>query len=195
VIKQSRFVTTVTHAGTEEDAKGFVRRIREEFPDAGHTCWAYVVGPPGSTMAVGMSDDGEPRGTAGKPMLSVLTNCGVGDIAATVTRYWGGVKLGKGGLVRAYSGGVQQALREVPLAEFVRRVTLRVVIDYGAVTPFQRMLLEHEVDVVSEAFGEKAVYELALPDTYEDRFRTSVVDLTNGQAVICRTGCPSAEDT
>ena len=88
-IKRSRFITTVAYTPTPEDARAFIDRVRAEFPDAGHNCWAYVAGPPGSTLTVGMSDDGEPRGTAGKPMLSVLLNSGVGDLAAVVTRYWG----------------------------------------------------------------------------------------------------------
>lgn len=188
VIKHSRFITTVTHAETEEDAKSFVQQVREEFPDAGHNCWAYVVGPPGSTLTVGMSDDGEPRGTAGKPMLAVLTNCGIGDIAAVVTRYWGGVKLGKGGLVRAYSGGVQQALRSLQLTEFVQRVRLTVEIDYPSVTSFQRMLPDYEVEVSTEAFGERAVYVIELPDTRVEAFETAVVDLTNGKADIAQDG-------
>lgn len=186
VIKHSRFITTATHVSTEEEAKAFLQAIRDEFADAGHNCWAYVVGSPGSTMTVGMSDNGEPRGTAGKPMLAVLMNSGIGDVAAVVTRYWGGVKLGKGGLVRAYSGGVQQALREMKLGEFVRRLSVRVEIDYAAVTMFKRMLPDYEIEVESETFGEKVVYQVALPDTRLEAFEKATVDLTNGTATIGR---------
>ena len=118
-IKRSRFIATLGYTPTREEARAFVDRVRAEFQDASHTCWAFLVGPPGSTVTVGMSDDGEPHGTAGRPMLNVLHHSGVGDLTAVVTRYFGGTKLGKGGLVRAYSGGVQRALE---LEAFMERV-------------------------------------------------------------------------
>ena len=115
-IKRSRFITTVAHTPTLEDARTFVSQLKEEFADASHNCWAYVIGPPGSTSHIGMSDDGEPHGTAGKPMLTVLLHSGVGNICAVVTRYFGGTLLGKGGLVKAYSGGIKLALEDLPRA-------------------------------------------------------------------------------
>ena len=113
-IQRSRFITTLAHTPTLDEARAFVQQMKAEFGDASHNCWAYVVGPPGSSAQIGMSDDGEPHGTAGKPMLTVLLHADVGDVTAVVTRYFGGTKLGKGGLVRAYSGGVQQALATLP---------------------------------------------------------------------------------
>ncbi|MEZ4581855.1 MAG: YigZ family protein [Caldilineaceae bacterium] len=112
-----------------------------------------MVGPPGSTGQVGMSDAGEPHGTAGRPMLTVLQHSDVGDIVAVVTRYFGGTLLGKGGLVKAYSGGVQLALASAPRTERVPRATVAVVIDYSAVTLFQRMAPDFEVDVEQEEYG------------------------------------------
>ncbi|HEX5751256.1 MAG TPA: YigZ family protein [Archangium sp.] len=85
-LERSRFITTVAPAPTVEEAKAFIARVREEFPDANHNCWAYVVGPPGSTGMAGMSDDGEPHGTAGRPMLTALLHGNVGDVAVVVTR-------------------------------------------------------------------------------------------------------------
>src|SRR5215217_5406636 len=118
-IERSKFVTTVAPAPTIDDAQAFLAAMRAEFPDATHNCWAYVVGPPGSTTRIGMSDDGEPHGTAGRPMLTMLLHGGLGDVAAVVTRYYGGTKLGTGGLVRAYGGAVQEALLGLPRAERV----------------------------------------------------------------------------
>jgi uncharacterized YigZ family protein len=91
--------------------------MRSEFADASHNCFAFLAGPPGSTAQMGMSDDGEPSGTAGRPMLAVLQGSGVGDIAVVATRYYGGTKLGTGGLVRAYAGGVKSVLASLPLRE------------------------------------------------------------------------------
>ena len=142
-IKRSRFITTVGPAPTLEAARAFIAQVSAEFADASHNCWAYVVGPPGSTSQVGMSDAGEPHGTAGRPMLNVLLHSGVGDIVAVVTRYFGGTLLGTGGLVKAYSGGVQLGLQTLPVVEKVAMAEVMVVIDYSAVTPFQRLLPDY----------------------------------------------------
>ena len=107
-IKRSRFICTAAHVTSPEEAKAFIDQIREEFSDARHNCWAFAAGAPGATAQVGMSDDGEPHGTAGRPMLTVLLHCGVGEIAVVVTRYFGGILLGTGGLIRAYQGTAEQ---------------------------------------------------------------------------------------
>ncbi len=186
-IKRSRFITTLEYTSTVEEARGFVDRIRAEFSDASHTCWAYLVGPPGSSGTVGMSDDGEPHGTAGRPMLGVLHHSGVGDVAAVVTRYFGGTKLGKGGLVRAYSGGVQAALKKLPLAERIVYERLAVVIGYASVEPFQRLLPEFEAEVENEVYGADVDFRLKLPRERVSAFKAALVDLTHGQIIIEET--------
>jgi uncharacterized YigZ family protein len=161
-----------------------IAQISEEFADASHNCWAYLVGPPGSTAQIGMSDDGEPHGTAGRPMLTVLLHSGIGDIVAVVTRYFGGTLLGKGGLVRAYSGGVQGALATLPVMEKIPKATLTLIIDYSNVTPLQRMLPDYEVEVLDEDYAADVTYSLALPVEHVDRFVADLANLTNGQAVV-----------
>ena len=169
-------------AGTVEEARAFIKEVRTEYASAGHNCWAHVVGPPGSTAQAGLSDDGEPHGTAGRPMLTVLTHSGVGDIAAVVTRFWGGVKLGKGGLVRAYSGGVKLALECLPRVEKTPKSTLEIVIGYSEVTRFQRMLPEYEAELVCQQYAVDVCYQLSMPTRHVERFSASLADLTNGQA-------------
>src|SRR4051812_12319940 len=127
-IERSRFICTLARVQAAADAHVFVREMNEEFADATHNCWAFVAGPPGSANQIGMSDDGEPHGTAGRPMLTVLTHCGVGEIAAVVTRYYGGTKLGTGGLVKAYGGAVQHALLTLPTRERVDRVDVELTV-------------------------------------------------------------------
>ncbi len=183
-IRRSRFITTLAHAPTVEEARAVIATVSREFGDASHNCWAYVVGPPGSTSQVGMSDDGEPHGTAGRPMLTVLLHSGVGEIVAVVTRYFGGTLLGKGGLVKAYSGGVQYALETLPLGERVEKVTCTVVIDYASITLFQRMLPDYEVEILDEVYAADVSYRLELPAAGLDAFSEAVVSLTNGQALI-----------
>ncbi|MFP2925564.1 YigZ family protein [Pyxidicoccus sp. 3LG] len=183
-IEKSRFITTAAHAPTVEEAKAFIARVREEFPDANHNCWAFVVGPPGSTAQVGMSDDGEPHGTAGRPMLTALLHGGVGDVAMVVTRYFGGILLGKGGLVRAYTAGVQQALESLPTTERVRKVQLAVEVEYASIDGLRRLLPTYEGRVVSEEYAATVGYRLELPVSRVEGFRTALMDLTLGQVLI-----------
>jgi uncharacterized YigZ family protein len=109
IIKKSRFITFVFHTKNRNEAMTHLETLRERYPDARHHCWAYLLGDPKAPNSVAMSDDGEPSGTAGKPILNVMQHKDVGDIMIVVVRYFGGIKLGAGGLVRAYSGATQQA--------------------------------------------------------------------------------------
>ena len=183
-IKRSRFITTVAYTPTLAEARDFIAAMRAEFADASHNCWAHVIGPPGSTGQAGMSDDGEPHGTAGRPMLTVLLHAGIGDVTAVVTRYFGGTLLGTGGLVKAYSGGVQLALATLPTVERVPSATLDLVVDYAAITPLQRMLPAYEATIVSQEFGVDAGYRIKLPLEQVDAFQAALIELTNGQAII-----------
>ena len=137
-IQRSRFICTVQRAITPEAAQAFIKEMNVEFADATHNCWAYVAGPPGSSDRIGMSDDGEPHGTAGRPMLTVLVHGGVGEITAVVTRYYGGTKLGTGGLVKAYGGVVQLALATLPREERVDLVSVQVTVGYPNIAAMQR---------------------------------------------------------
>lgn len=183
-LQRSRFITTVAPAPTVDEARAFIARVREEFPDANHNCWAYVVGPPGSTGMVGMSDDGEPHGTAGRPMLTALLHGDVGDVAVVVTRYFGGTLLGKGGLVRAYTGCVQQGLEQLPTTERVPKVRLAIEIEYASVDRVRRMLAGHEAELLGETYATTVGYQLALPVTRVEAFKVALLDETHGQALI-----------
>jgi len=183
-IRRSHFITTVGPAASVEEARAFIKEVQAEYDTANHNCWAYVVGPPGSTGHAGMSDDGEPHGTAGRPMLTVLLHSGVGDIVAVVTRFFGGVKLGKGGLVRAYSGGVKSALESLPRIEKMPMAEVEAVIGYTYVTLFQRMLPEYSDLVVDSGFPVAVSYRLQMPSKHVDTFKVRLADLTNGQAQV-----------
>lgn len=185
-IKRSRFITTVAHTPSLDAARDFIRRIADEHADANHNCWAYVVGPPGSTARIGMSDDGEPHGTAGRPMLTVLLHSGIGEISAVVTRYFGGALLGKGGLVRAYSGGVKAALESLPTIEKIPMATLLVMIDYATVVPLSNMLPQFEAEIIDEDFAVDVTFRIQLPQEHTGEFMSAVVNLTNGNAIIER---------
>ena len=183
-IQRSRFVTTLAHTPDAEAAHAFVDRIRDEFPDATHTCWAFVAGPPGSTAHIGMSDDGEPHGTAGRPMLTALLHGGVGEVVAACSRYFGGVKLGTGGLGRAYAGGVKLALQELPRVEKVERVRVDVHVGYADVDALQKVAAEWDVLVEEDEYGADVRYRCAVPVTSLAGFTHAVADATRGSAEV-----------
>lgn len=183
-IKRSRFICTAAHAPDIDSAKTFIAEIKAEFPDATHNCWAFAAGPPGDTAQVGMSDDGEPHGTAGKPMLNTLLHGDVGEIAVVVTRYFGGTKLGTGGLVRAYSSMVNLVLESLPTKDKVETTTLTAAIPYTAVTLFKRMLPEFEAEIDEEMFTEEAAFRLTMPTEHVTNFSTSLAELTDGRGRI-----------
>ena len=177
-ILRSRFITTLAPAPTVDAARAFVTALRAEFADATHNCWAYVVGAPGSTAQIGMSDDGEPAGTAGKPMLNVLLGSGVGDVAAVVTRYFGGAKLGTGGLVRAYSGGVKAALLQLLVIEKVERVLLQVILPYRLYQPVERLLPAFEAEVIESQFAAEVTLRVRLPVEHANDWRGALRELS-----------------
>lgn len=183
-IERSRFVTSLARASSAAEARAFIERVRAEFPDATHHCFAYVAGAPGSTTAAAASDAGEPAGTAGRPMLMVLLNSGVGEVVAVVTRWFGGVKLGKGGLVRAYSGGVQHALRVLSTVERVERVRVSVVIPYAGIDAVRRIVAREGATVEREQFESGVTLELDVPDDRRDAIVAAIVDATAGGARV-----------
>ena len=184
VIKRSRFITTAAHAPDANAANAFVDSVRELFPDATHHCWAFVAGPPGSTAHIGMSDDGEPHGTAGRPMLTVLLHSGVGEVVTVCTRYFGGVKLGTGGLSRAYAGGVKLLLQTLPTELKIKRVHVSVRVAYPHVESLQRLLDDLEVVVEHEEYGEEVRYQIAVPVMTLETLREQLAQLTSGEGVL-----------
>ena len=184
LIQRSRFITTAAHAPDANAANAFVDSVRELFPDATHHCWAFVAGPPGSTAHIGMSDDGEPHGTAGRPMLTILLHSGVGEIVTVCTRYFGGVKLGTGGLSRAYAGGVKLLLQTLPTELKIKRVHVSVRVAYPHVESLQRLLDDLEVIVEHEDYGEEVKYQIAVPAMTLETLREQLAQLTSGEGVL-----------
>jgi uncharacterized YigZ family protein len=180
VIDRSRFLCTITRVANTEEAQAFVKTMNAEFPDATHNCWAYVVGAPGSSNVIGMSDDGEPHGTAGRPMLTVLLHSGIGEIAAVVTRYYGGTKLGTGGLVKAYGGAVQECLASLPTEMRVDTVLATFDVSYAQIGAVQQLLPTLEAAVVSQEFREQAAFTVKLPRSEASALRSAIGNLTRG---------------
>jgi uncharacterized YigZ family protein len=184
VISRSHFISTAAPADTPERARAFIAEIRAEFADATHNCYAFVAGPPGSTAQIGMSDDGEPSGTAGRPMLAVLLGSGIGDVAVVVTRYFGGIKLGTGGLVRAYSSGVKAALAALSVREKVALVRLVAEAPYSFVTPVGRLLPDFEAQIADRTFAADVTWEIVAPEEHAAALTAALLDLGRGEIAV-----------
>lgn len=193
-IRRSRFIVSLAHTPDPEAARAFVERIKREFPDATHNCWAYAAGAPGQTGKVGYSDDGEPHGTAGRPMLTMLLHGGVGELAAVVTRYFGGIKLGTGGLVRAYQGMVRLGMETLPTREHMIPARIEVVLDYPHITVFRRLLPDYRATVDAETFGVDATYRLLLPEGNIPALEAALTELTDGAVLVTRLDDANEEE-
>lgn len=152
-IKKSVFITHLAHTPSIESAKAFIDQIKHTHAGARHNCWGFVAGRPEDSMLWGFSDDGEPSGTAGKPILAQLSGSGVGEMTAVVTRYSGGIKLGTGGLVKAYGGGVQQALKQLQTIEKKITLKLRLGLDYALMPLVQSIMVQHQAEQLDAEFG------------------------------------------
>ncbi|MCS2169044.1 IMPACT family protein [Scandinavium sp. TWS1a] len=187
-IKKSRFITLIAHTNGVEAAKAYVESVRAEHPDARHHCVAWVAGAPDDSQKLGFSDDGEPAGTAGKPMLAQLMGSGVGEITAVVVRYYGGVLLGTGGLVKAYGGGVHQALaelttqRKTPLTEY----TLQC--EYGQLSGVESLLAQFSGKIVDSDYQAVVHLRVALPQAEVPTFSIRLADFSRGALQLRRIG-------
>lgn len=155
-IKRSRFITLLSHTPSAAEAKAFIQRIKNAHPQAGHHCWGFVAGPPADSMQLGFSDDGEPSGTAGKPILAQLQGSHIGEITAVVIRYSGGTKLGTGGLVKAYGGGVKQALSLLTTKTRVATAHIAIEYDYALQGVIDDLTREYDLCITSSRFTEVA---------------------------------------
>ena len=184
VIKRSRFIVTLARASSPAAAKAFVDRVKARYPDANHNCWAYNAGSPGTTSQIGASDDGEPKGTAGRPMMNVLLHCGVGEVAAVVTRYFGGTLLGTGGLVRAYQDLVKLGLESLPVKERIPAAQCTVTFEPRFLGKFQRLFVDAGAAVMSRDFAGDVTYRLEVPDAAFARLAASVSEASAGRCEL-----------
>ncbi|WP_118789348.1 YigZ family protein [Haemophilus haemolyticus] len=183
-IKKSRFITYLQHTEGLEDARAFWTKIKQEHPNAHHYCWAAVAGKPTDSLQLGFSDDGEPAGTAGKPMLSALQGSQLGEISAVVVRYYGGILLGTGGLVRAYGSGVQQALKLLESEIKVERTPFKLDCDYGQLNLVQQLCEKHQIEILSQDFQANIHLILGINEKTVDVFSSELTEKSAGRLVI-----------
>ncbi|MFH8976786.1 YigZ family protein [Streptomyces sp. NPDC017890] len=179
-INRSRFLCALAPAATEQEAQAFVAAVRKEHADANHNCWAYVIGADAAVQKA--SDDGEPGGTAGVPMLQMLLRRDMRYVVAVVTRYFGGVKLGAGGLIRAYGGAVGEALDDLGTLTRRRFRLATVTVDHQRAGKLQNDLRTAGRAVRDVRYDEAVTIEIGLPETDVDAFRAWLADATAGSA-------------
>ena len=169
-IKKSRFIAKAGLATTREQAMALLAGTKSDYPDARHHCWAYLLGNPSTATSAAMSDDGEPSGTAGKPILNVLQHKDVGDVMIVVTRYFGGIKLGAGGLVRAYSAAAQQVMEVLSVIEYRAMVTKKLSCDFATEQAVRHWLGQHEGVVGEVSYAEKVMMVIDIPEELAAEF-------------------------
>ena len=176
----SRFIATLAPAFSVDEAKAFIAQMRTEFNDATHNVPAYVIGS-GNSVTAHASDAGEPSGTAGRPALAVLRGSGMGDIVVVVTRYFGGTKLGTGGLVRAYTQAVQMVVADVPRAQKVTAHIALLVSPYNLLERIRLMVVAQHGEIIAEDFAADVTITLRFAVNDFPVFQTSLNDLSSGQ--------------
>ena len=183
-IKKSRFIASAGRASNKTEAARFIESVRRAFPDASHHCWAYIAGEPNNTVDIGMSDDGEPQGTAGQPMLNVLQHKGVGEIVVVVTRYFGGVKLGAGGLVRAYANAVQSVMETLPLQQVVAVKEALVQCPYAHENTLRHLLDSQGIAILDTHYRDSVTLHIRVAENQAGELQQSAVNQTHGEALF-----------
>lgn len=184
--KKSRFIAYIKPVNTEEEATAFIESIKKKHWDAKHNCSAFTIG--NNNEITRCSDDGEPSGTAGRPMLEVLTGQGIHNIAAVVTRYFGGILLGTGGLVRAYQSALKEAIKDSKIGELVAGAGYKLDMDYNDYNKIQSYLLSENYLINNSIFEEKVTLEVTVPISDEEKFVKNIIELTLGRIKYDRTG-------
>ena len=184
IIRRSRFLAQAVHAPSLSEGRAFVDLMRIKHADANHNCWACVGGAPGDTGQAAASDDGEPHGTAGKPMLQILLHSGIGEICIVVTRWFGGIKLGTGGLVRAYQDAVRQNLEQLPLQAKRSLIQLSFIIAYQDRVSVERLVESLQGNITKLDYTSQINMQVALDQENQDVFIAGLRDITNGKAQV-----------
>lgn len=182
--KKSTFICYLQNVASKSEAMAYVDKLKAEHPDARHHCWAFVIGDPAGSSLMGMTDDGEPHGTAGKPMLNILQHKQVGDLVAVVVRYWGGTKLGTGGLVRAYSGAVQAALDEAELLEKIEMSIIIFSVPFALEAATRKLLEDNGFGIQDVQYSHQVTVTIKIPVDKDGFIKDALIELSKGQVTF-----------
>jgi len=183
-VSKSRFLCYLTPCESAADAKAFIKKLQEQHPQANHHCYAFVCGRPEDSQKYGFSDDGEPSGTAGKPMLAVLQGSGIGEVCAVVVRYFGGTKLGTGGLQRAYGGSVREAVAKLETKIKVPTIHKIISCQYTQVDDVIRLVQGIDGKIISQDYTADVTLQVSLPMTKVEDIAEQLKTMSSGQIVL-----------
>jgi uncharacterized YigZ family protein len=184
-VKNSRFIGRAGYTPSVDLAKAFIETVKSEEPNHSHAVYAFAVGYD-TTVTHGLSDAGEPSGTAGRPALAVVKGSGLGDVTVVIIRYFGGTKLGTGGLVKAYTETAQLALADLPVAEKVERVPVQITVPYPYYEQTKRLIEGHKGQVEHETFTTQVTLRLKFVDEDLPLFESALAELTGGTVPVER---------
>ncbi|MCG9731988.1 YigZ family protein [Shewanella sp. Isolate13] len=180
-IKHSRFISFLFHCQSAEELKCVLTNLKVEYPGANHYCYAFVGGSPTDSVNIGSSDDGEPSGSAGRPMLAALQGANIGEIGAVVIRYFGGTKLGVGGLVRAYSSGIKQAIPQIETQLKQIRYPGKLVCEYHQLKDVEHLFAQLDVLIEDKLFAEHIEIRFAIPKVFKQQLNLDLATMSKGQ--------------
>ena len=179
--KKSRFIAHIAPAQTEEEAQAFIEKIKKQYWDARHNCWAYSIGE--KQPALRCSDDGEPSGTAGKPILEVISGSGIHNIVVVVTRYFGGTLLGTGGLVRAYTDATRAGIENSDIVEKIPGRRVDIAMDYTDLGKLQYLLAQNEVLTEDTEYTDKVIIHALFPESDKEMLKKKITEATSGRVM------------
>ncbi|WP_394204899.1 YigZ family protein [Shewanella waksmanii] len=183
-IKHSRFITVLFHCDSDESFKCVLANLKELYPGANHYCYAYVLAAPDDQVAIGSSDDGEPAGSAGRPMLASLQGAEIGEIGAVVIRYFGGTKLGVGGLVRAYSSGIKQAVKLLPTTLKQIRYRVELACDYAQLKDIEHFVSKANAIIEDRVFSNDILLTIAIPKANLSTLNQDLATISQGKLQV-----------
>lgn len=183
-IKKSRFIARIHFAKDREQAMLALEQAKQDYPDARHHCWAYQIGSPKNPHLVAMSDDGEPSGTAGKPILNVIQHKDIGDLMLIVIRYFGGIKLGAGGLVRAYSQAAQMAFDALQTTEYIEFDEYQLVCDFAEEQNLRHWLYQNQAEILNANYSEHVTLKIAMDEKRLDELKALLAAYKHAQLIV-----------
>ena len=190
-IKKSRFICHIKRVTTEDEARNFIQAVKKEHYKATHNCSAFILGERSEMKR--SSDDGEPSGTAGVPMLGVLENQQLTNVCAVVTRYFGGIKLGAGGLIRAYSSNVALAIKEIGIVHIKEQLGLRIALSYSQYQELPNFLKANHLQEQDTSFTEQVQTTIFVDKNDKDSMIEGLIELFNGKIDITDQGLRKVE--
>ena len=190
-IKKSRFICHAKRVYSEEEARAFITAIKKEHYKATHNCSAFIIGERSEIKRT--SDDGEPSGTAGVPMLGVLENHNLTNVCVVVTRYFGGIKLGAGGLIRAYAGSVAFAVKEIGIVEIKEQAGIQIHMTYAQYQEYGNFLKEHNLIELETNFTDQVDTMIFIDKEKKDGIKADLIEFFNGKVTLTDKGLREVE--